>query len=197
MADAIERLRSEIADRYAIRQELGRGGMATVYLADDLRHGRQVAIKVLEPKVAATLGSERFLHEIEIAARLRHPHILPLFDSGEAGGVPYYVMPYVEGESLRDRMDRDTQLPLDDALRIAREVADALSYAHSQGVLHRDIKPENILLESGHAVVADFGIARAIAAAGQERLTDRIGGGNTGVHESGAGERHRGVGCPQ
>jgi len=171
MAEAPDRLRSALADRYAVRRELGRGGMATVYLAEDLKHRRQVAIKVLEPELAAALGAERFLREIETAARLHHSHILSLYDSGEANGVLYYVMPYVEGESLRDRLDREQQLPLDDALQIARDVSDALSYAHSHDVVHRDIKPENIMLESGHAMVADFGIARAITAAGGEKLT--------------------------
>ncbi|HEY6059757.1 MAG TPA: protein kinase, partial [Gemmatimonadales bacterium] len=161
-----------LAGRYALERELGRGGMATVYLAQDLKHQRRVAIKVLKPELAAALGPERFLREIAIAAPLNHPHILPLLDSGEAAGFLYYVMPYVEGESLRDRLTREKQLPLGDALQIAREVADALSYAHSHDVVHRDIKPENILLESGHAVVADFGIARAITAAGSERLTE-------------------------
>ena len=131
-----------------------------------------MALKVLRPELAASLGSERFLREIEIAAKLAHPHILALHDCGEADGLLYYTMPYVEGESLRDRLTREKQLPLEDALRIARDVADALGYAHSHGVVHRDIKPENILLESGHAVVADFGIARAVSAAGSERLTE-------------------------
>src|SRR2546426_520653 len=145
--------------------------MATVYLAEDLKHHRPVALKVLKPELAAALGHERFLREIEIAARLNHPHILTLHDSGEAAGFLYYVMPFVEGESLRDRLNREKQLPLDDALQIAREAADALSYAHSHDVVHRDIKPENILLESGHAVVTDFGIARAITAAESTTLT--------------------------
>lgn len=159
------------ADRYTLGRELGRGGMATVYLALDQKHHRQVAIKVLKPELAAALGAERFLREIEIAARLTHPHILPLHDSGEVEGFLYYVMPYVEGETLRDRLSREEQLPIDDALAIAREVADALSYAHGQGVVHRDIKPENILLEAGHAVVGDFGIARAITAAAGGNVT--------------------------
>ena len=145
--------------------------MATVYLAEDLKHKRQVAIKVLRPELGAALGAERFLREIETTANLRHPHILPLYDSGEAGGWLFYVMPLVDGETLRDRMTRERQLPIDDALAIAREVGDALGYAHARGVVHRDIKPENILLESGHAVVADFGIARAVTAAGGERIT--------------------------
>jgi Tol biopolymer transport system component len=179
VSDLLARLKSALADRYHIEHELGSGGMATVYLAEDVKHHRQVAVKVLRPELAAALGPERFLREIEIAAALHHPHILPLYDSGSAaaqqGGSPdflFYVMPYVEGESLRDRLEREKQLAIDDALQIAREVADALSYAHSRGVIHRDIKPENILLESGHAVVADFGIARAVDVAGGERLTE-------------------------
>ncbi len=156
-----------VGDRYELGERIGEGGMAAVYLADDRKHHRQVAVKVLRPELAAALGPERFLREIEIAARLRHPHILPLYDSGEADGSLYYVMPYAAGESLRDRLERETQLPIEDALSIAREVADALQYAHDEGVVHRDIKPENILLESGHAVVADFGIARAVAEAGE------------------------------
>lgn len=161
-----------LADRYRIGRELGAGGMATVYLAQDLKHGREVAIKVLRPELGAALGSERFLREIATTASLRHPNILPLFDSGEADGHLFYVMPYVEGETLRDRMDRERQLPLEDALQIAREVAEALGYAHARGVVHRDIKPENVLLESGHAVVADFGIARAVDAASGPQLTE-------------------------
>lgn len=165
------RLFAALSDRYRIERELGTGGMATVYLAEDLKHRRQVALKVVRPELGVVLGAERFLREIEIAAGLHHSHILPLYDSGDADGSLYYVMPFVEGESLRARLDREKQLPLDDALRIAREVADALSYAHSRGVVHRDIKPENVLLQSGHAVVADFGIARALSAVGDERLT--------------------------
>jgi tetratricopeptide (TPR) repeat protein len=172
MTDALDRLKSALADRYTVERELGSGGMATVYLAQDLKHERQVAVKVLRPELAAALGPERFHQEIKIAANLTHPHILPLHDSGDADGFLYYVMPYVEGESLRDRLDREKQLAIDDALQVAREVADALSYAHSHGVIHRDIKPENILFESGHAVVADFGIARAVDVAGGERLTE-------------------------
>ncbi len=171
MTDLLDRLTAALADRYAIEHEIGAGGMATVYLAQDARHKRKVAVKVLRPELAAGLGPERFLREIEIAAGLHHPHILPLYDSGEADGFLYYVMPLAEGKSLRDRLSREKQLPLDDALQIAREVADALSYAHGRDVIHRDIKPENIMLESGHAVVTDFGIARAISAAGGERLT--------------------------
>jgi len=162
---------SALADRYRIERELGQGGMATVFLAEDLKHHRKVAIKVLKPELALALGAERFLREIETTASLRHPHILPLYDSGRAGELLYYVMPLVEGESLRQRLHREKQLPIDEALQISREVADALGYAHSRGIVHRDIKPENILLEGGHAVVADFGIARAVSAAGGERLT--------------------------
>jgi tetratricopeptide (TPR) repeat protein len=167
----ISRLNQALADRYVIRSELGHGGMATVWLADDLRHERPVALKVLRPDVAEALGADRFLREIRITANLNHPHILPLLDSGEADGVLYYAMPYVEGETLRARLEREKQLPVEDAIRIAVQVADALDYAHEHGVIHRDIKPENILLESGHAVVADFGIARAVHAAGPDTLT--------------------------
>jgi len=171
LPDLSQRLQDALSGRYRIERKLGRGGMATVFLAEDLKHHRQVAIKVLDPEVTAAIGPERFLREIETVARLTHPHILPLHDSGVADGLLFYVMPYVEGESLRDRLTREKQLSLEDALRIAREVADALSYAHSRGLVHRDIKPENILLESGHAVVADFGIARAVAAAAGAALT--------------------------
>src|SRR5438876_4217323 len=172
MAELLARLRGALADRYATDRELAHGGTAPVYLAQDLIHGRAVAVKVLSPELAAALGAERFLREIEIAARLTHPHILPLHDSGEAGGFLYYVMPFVEGESLRDRLNREPQLPVEEAVRIAREVATALSHAHGHNLVHRDIKPENILLSGGEAVVADFGIARAIVAAGTEKLTD-------------------------
>jgi serine/threonine-protein kinase len=171
LSDLSHRLSAALADRYRIERELGRGGMATVLLAEDLKHHRRVAIKVLDPEVGAAIGSERFVREIETVARLTHPHILPLHDSGVADGLLFYVMPYVEGDSLRNRLTREKQLPLEEALHITREVADALSWAHSRGVVHRDIKPENILLEDGHAVVADFGIARAVAAAGGEKLT--------------------------
>jgi serine/threonine-protein kinase len=168
----IDQLNAAFSDRYTVQHELGRGGMATVFLADDLRHGRQVAIKVLHPELAAVLGPERFLKEIEIAAGLTHPHILPLHDSGEADGLLYYVMPYVEGESLRDRLDRETQLSIEDTVSIASEVADALSYAHDRDVVHRDIKPANIMLSGGHALIADFGIARAVSEAGGTKLTE-------------------------
>jgi serine/threonine-protein kinase len=172
VADLVDRLKTALADRYRVDREIGRGGMAHVFLAHDLKLDRPIALKVLRPDLAAVLGGERFLREITLAAKLEHPHILGIHDSGQADGILYYVMPYVEGESLRDRLKREKQLPLDDALQISREVADALSYAHSRGVIHRDIKPENILLEVGHAVVADFGIARAIDAAGGEKLTE-------------------------
>jgi len=171
MASELERLREVLADRYRVERELGRGGMATVYRAHDIRHDRPVALKVLKPELAAALGLERFLREITVTARLDHPHILPLLDSGKADGTLYYVMPFVQGESLRDRLNREKQLPVDDALEISRQVADALSYAHGHGVVHRDIKPENILLAAGHARVADFGIARALSAAGGESVT--------------------------
>jgi eukaryotic-like serine/threonine-protein kinase len=171
MTAPLSRLATALADRYRIARELGAGGMATVYLARDLRHDRDVAIKVLHPELAAVLGAERFLAEIKTTAKLQHPHILPLLDSGEVGGLLFYVMPLVEGEALRARLERETQLPLDDALRIAKEVAGALDYAHRHGVIHRDIKPENILLHDGSAIVADFGIALAVSAAGGQRLT--------------------------
>ncbi len=166
-----DRLTTNLADRYRIERELGAGGMATVYLAADLKHDRRVAIKVVHPELAAVLGADRFLSEIKTTAALQHPHILPLFDSGEADGQLFYVMPLIEGESLRERLKRDKQLPIDEAVRLAREVADALSYAHSRGVIHRDIKPENILMHGGHALVADFGIALAVQSAGGTRLT--------------------------
>jgi eukaryotic-like serine/threonine-protein kinase len=176
LPDLLSRLQDALADRYRLERKLGEGGMATVYLAEDLKHQRKVAVKVLRPELAHALGPERFLREIATTANLHHPHILALYDSGQtpdaSGAFLYYVMPFVEGESLRDRLDREKQLPLEDALRIAREVADALSYAHGRGLIHRDIKPDNILLESGHALVADFGIARAVSGAGADRLTE-------------------------
>jgi serine/threonine-protein kinase len=171
MPDLLTRLETVLAGRYEIERELGRGGTATVYLARDLRHRRQIALKVLRPEVAAVLGSDRFLREIEIAAGLTHPHILPIHDSGEAGGLLFFVMPYVPGESLRVRLAREGQLPVEDALRITRDVGAALSYAHAQGFVHRDIKPENILISHGEAVVADFGLARALEAAVDTRIT--------------------------
>ena len=172
MTDLLDRLKTALADRYVIKHELGSGGMATVYLAEDLKHGRQVALKLLRPELGAVLGGERFLREIHIAAGLNHLHILALHDSGEVDGLLYYVMPYVAGESLRQRLERQTQLSIEEAIEITRQVAAALDYAHRQGVVHRDIKPENILLQEGEAVVADFGIARALRVAGGERLTE-------------------------
>ena len=164
MTDTVDRLRAALADRYVIERELGRGGMATVYLAQDIRHKRPVALKVLHPALAQTLGPERFQREIELAARLQHPHILTVHDSGEAAGLLWFTMPYVAGESLRERLRREQQLPVEEALRIAREAALALEHAHQEGVIHRDIKPENILLtKDGSTLVADFGIARALA----------------------------------
>jgi len=171
VTDLAARLAAALDDRYRIERELGAGGMATVYLAQDLRHDRRVALKVLRPELAAVLGADRFLAEIKTTANLQHPHVLPLFDSGVAQGTLFYVMPFVDGESLRERLTRETQLPIEDAVRITREVADALDYAHAHGVIHRDIKPENILLQRGHALVADFGIALAVETAGGERLT--------------------------
>jgi serine/threonine protein kinase/tetratricopeptide (TPR) repeat protein len=171
MADLRTRLQSALADRYGIEREVGRGGMATVFLAHDPKHDRQVALKVLHPELAASLGPERFLREIKVAARLNHPHIVPLHDSGQAGDLLYYVMPYVDGESLRQRLIRDKRLSLDDALEIARDVAAALDYAHRQGVVHRDIKPENVMMHEGEALVTDFGIAKAVTAAANDNLT--------------------------
>jgi len=172
MTDAVTRLNAALVGRYRIDRRLGEGGMATVYLADDLRHERKVALKVLKPELAAVVGADRFLAEIKTTANLQHPHILPLFDSGEADSFLFYVMPYVEGESLRDRLDREHQLPVDEAVQIAKNVAEALDYAHSRGVIHRDIKPANILLQAGKPVVSDFGIALAVGAAGGGRLTE-------------------------
>jgi len=173
--DVPDALRQALADRYAIERELGQGGMATVYLAEDLKHHRQVAIKVLKPELAAAVGSERFLREIEIAAQLSHPHILPLHDSGAADGFLYYVMPYVEGESLRDRLQRAGTLPIGDTLRLLRDVADALAYAHQHGVVHRDIKPDNVMLAGRHALVTDFGVAKAVSAAGEGAQLTSVG----------------------
>jgi hypothetical protein len=172
MADPITRLMAALAERYQIQRELGAGGMATVYLAQDLRHHRAVAVKVLRPELAQTLGPERFLREIEIAAQLHHPHILPLYDSGEADGFLFYVMPYEEGRSLRDRLTREGELPIPEAVRVLRDVVDALAHAHQHGVVHRDIKPENILLSGHHALVTDFGVAKAVSeATGRHHLT--------------------------
>ncbi|MDZ4259988.1 MAG: serine/threonine-protein kinase, partial [Gemmatimonadales bacterium] len=187
---SIDSLRASLADRYRIERELGAGGMATVYLAEDLKHHRKVAIKVLKPELAAVLGAERFVQEITTTAALQHPHILPLFDSGaarlshpERSGPEgrevegsreflYYVMPFIDGETLRAKLDRETQLGIDESVRIASDVASALHYAHSQGVIHRDIKPENILLHDGRPMVADFGIALAVSAAAGGRMTE-------------------------
>lgn len=172
MADSVFPFQDTVADRYRIERELGQGGMATVYLAHDLRHDRKVAIKVLRPELAAVIGAERFLREIKTIATLQHPHILGLIDSGETNGTAFYVMPYVEGESLRDRLNRETQLPIADAVRIATEVSSALDYAHRHGVIHRDVKPENILLHDGAALVADFGISLAVSSVGSKRMTE-------------------------
>jgi serine/threonine-protein kinase len=172
VTDPVQQLATALADRYVIEREVGQGGMATVYLARDLRHDRQVALKVLRPDVGAILGAERFQAEIKVTANLRHPNVVPLFDSGAAAGRLFYVMPFVEGESLRDRLARDRQLPIDEALRITQEIADALAYAHSHGVVHRDVKPANILLAGGHALVTDFGIARAVSAAAGRQITE-------------------------
>ncbi len=172
MSEILARLQASLQDRYGIQRELGRGGMATVFLATDLKHGREVAIKVLHPELGETIGPERFAREIQVAAKLQHPNILGLFDSGEADGLLYYVMPFIYGESLRDRLTREGLLPVDFAVRTALEVLDALGYAHSMGIVHRDIKPENIMLSGGHALLADFGIARAVTDAGtDQRLT--------------------------
>ncbi len=168
---AVERLAAALADRYSIERELGSGGMATVYLAQDLKHGRQVAVKVLRPELAAVIGADRFLAEIKTTASLQHPHILPLHDSGSVDGFLFYVMPYIEGESLRDRLNRERQLPVNESVRLATEMAGALDYAHRHGVVHRDIKPENILLHDGRALVADFGISLAVSTAGN-RMTE-------------------------
>ena len=171
LTDVLDRLRSALGDRYDIERQVGEGGMATVYRAKDLKHERTVAIKVLRQELSVSLGADRFLREIRVAANLQHPNILGLYDSGESEGLLYYVMPFVEGESLRDRLNREQQLPIQDALQIVREAADALQYAHERGIVHRDIKPENILLLGGHALVADFGIARAVSSASEEKLT--------------------------
>ncbi len=168
-SDPISRLNAALEGRYTIERELGQGGIATVYLADDLKHERKVALKVLKPELAAVGGAERFLAEIKTTANLQHPHILPLFDSGEADRFLFYVMPYVQGETLADRIKREKQLPVDEALGIATSVASALQHAHERGVIHRDIKPGNILLQDGQPVVSDFGIALAVGGAGGER----------------------------
>ncbi len=172
MSDLLERIKRSLAERYMIDRELGRGGMAVVYLARDLKHDRDVALKVLRPELGRSIGTDRFLREIRIEASLQHPHILPLHDSGEADGLLYYSMPFVEGESLRERINREEQLTIEGAVAIAIDVAQALQHANERGVVHRDIKPENILLTGDNAVVADFGIASAMAEAGAETLTE-------------------------
>ena len=170
--DTLDRLKKSLADRYSFDGEIDRGGMAVVYLAEDLKHGRKVAIKVLNSTLSATLGTERFLREIDVIAKLQHPNILTLIDSGEVDGLPYYVMPFVEGQSLKTRLEREGALPIEDAVRIGCEIADALCIAHERGVIHRDMKPGNVLLSGGHAMVADFGIATALDEAQVGRLTD-------------------------
>jgi tRNA A-37 threonylcarbamoyl transferase component Bud32 len=175
MSDILQRLKRALADRYSIECELGRGGMATVYLAEDLKHHRKVAVKVLSPEIATALGADRFLREIEIAAGLQHPHILPLYDSGEADGLLYYVMPYVEGEPLSARLAREGAFPVDEAVRILHDVLDALAYAHERGVVHRDIKPDNVMLSGNHAVVMDFGVAKALTEAADSRTLTSTG----------------------
>ena len=172
MPEITARLSTALADRYRIERRLGAGGMATVYLAEDLKHDRKVAVKVLRPELAAVLGAERFVQEIKTTANLQHPHILPLFDSGEADSFLYYVMPFIDGETLRDKLNRETQLGIDEAVAITTALADALDYAHRNNVIHRDIKPENILLHDGRPMVADFGIALAVSAAAGGRMTE-------------------------
>src|SRR6266496_3158674 len=213
--DSLAQLKSALAGRYAIEREIGAGGMATVYLARDLRHHRQVALKVLNPELGAVLGVERFLAEIRVTANLQHPNLLPLFDSGEAEGLLFYVMPYVEGESLRARLDREKQLPVEEAVRIATAIAGALGYAHRHNVIHRDLKPENILMHEGQPLIADFGIALAVSNAGGARITqtglslgtpqymspeqatgDRVVDGRTDIYSLGAITYERLVGDP-
>ncbi len=168
----LDRLKAALSDRYAIREQIGAGGMATVYLAEDVKHHRKVAVKVLRSDLAAALGPERFLREIEVAAQLHHPHIVPLYDSGEADGFLYYVMPYEEGQSLHEKLAKEGELPVADAVRLLRDVVDALAHAHKHGVVHRDIKPDNVMLSGRHALVTDFGVAKAVSdATGREKLT--------------------------
>lgn len=189
MIEPVERLRTVLAGQYAIERELGRGGMALVYLAQDLRQRRPVAIKILRPGLTESVGTARFVREIRIASRLTHPNILPVHESAEVDGLLYYVMPFVAGESLRDRIHREGQLPVDDAVRIALEAASGLACAHAEGVVHRDIKPANILLDAGRAVIADFGLARAIHAAARDDLSGRSRRGHADSHEPRAGKR--------
>ncbi len=186
--DPVTRLNDALEGRYRIERELGEGGMATVYLAKDLKHNRSVALKVLKPELAAVVGGERFLAEIETTANLQHPNILPLYDSGEADAFLYYVMPYVEGETLRERLETEKQLPVDEAVRIATAVANALDFAHQHGVVHRDIKPGNILFQGGQPVVGDFGIALAVHRNGPQRR-------HAVLHEPGAGDGRTGRGA--
>ncbi|MFI5243592.1 MAG: serine/threonine-protein kinase [Gemmatimonadales bacterium] len=170
---AVEQLNAALAGRYEIEREIGAGGMATVYLAHDLKHDRRVALKVLRSELAQSLGRERFLREIQLAGKLSHPHILPLHDSGDAGGALFYVMPIIEGQSLRDRLTHERMLPVDEAVRITMEVTGALDHAHRHGIVHRDVKPENIMLQDGHALVADFGIRKALDDVAVDTLTQR------------------------
>jgi serine/threonine-protein kinase len=172
LTDVPSRLSTALASRYTIERRLGAGGMATIYLAQDLKHDRKVAVKVLRPELAAVLGAERFVQEIKTTANLQHPHILPLFDSGEADGFLYYVMPFIDGETLRDKLNRETQLGIEEAVKITTEVVDALDHAHRNNVIYRDIKAENILLHDGRPMVADFGIALAVSAAAGGRMTE-------------------------
>src|SRR3954471_25025332 len=189
-----ERLQAALSSTYRIKSELGRGGMATVYLARDLKHDRLVAIKVLRPALAAVLGGDRFLREIRLTAQLQHPHILPLLDSGEASGFLYYVMPYIDGESLRARLTREGELPVHETVKLLIEVTDALAYAHAQGVVHRDIKPDNVLISGRHALVTDFGVAKAVSeATGRQNLTTAgvaLGTPAYMAPEQAAGESH-------
>ncbi len=203
MTAAIDRLSAALAARYRVERELGQGGMATVYLAEDLKHRRKVAVKVLRQELAAIVGAERFLKEIEVTAGQQHPNILPLYDSGEADTLLYYVMPYVEGETLAERLKREKQLGVDETVRIAEGVAAALQFAHQHGVIHRDIKPANILLQSGRPVVADFGIALALTQAGgaervhvRARVQGPVAGGLLGAHVVRSAERQAGLGQP-
>jgi len=172
VSEPIDRVRKAFAQTYSIDREVGQGGMATVYLAHDLKHDRRVALKVLRPELAAAMGGDRFPREIQIIAQLSHPHILPLHDSGEMGGFLFYVMPFVEGESLREKLKRDGALTVAETVHILREVTDALAYAHERGIVHRDIKPDNVMLSGRHALVTDFGVAKAVSAASDERLTN-------------------------